>query len=194
MPLRKHVIEAAKVTAKVVNGQFPPLWVGGLSATEVTFPQFAAAPATLGTAGTYFHLIRVGSAGVYRGAACLYGRGATGSSLTLSLYTEAELGRFALRATTGNLVSASASAMEEVGGDFGGPVNIAIGDLCVLGLTWGTSGSGDAPTIGQRSGVLPVQAPYGHQVKLSTATALPSSLTFQALTVGDRAPWIGLYK
>ncbi|WP_107984201.1 hypothetical protein [Rhodococcus sp. OK519] len=194
MALNRDLVEAARVSARTLNGQFPPLWMGGVDACEVTYPQFAASPAELGSGGTYFHLARVSTAGPFEGATCLFGRGGTGSRLVLSLYVESAPGVFRLRGATNDLVSHAASAVGEVSGSFGVPVQVEVGDLVVLGLSWATSGSGSAPSVGQRAGVLPVRAPYGLQVRQASVTSPPSTLTFQSMTVGDRAPWIGLYK
>lgn len=194
MALTSDLIEVARVSAQTLNGQFPPLWMGGDRSCEVTFPQFAATGAELGAGGTYFHVGRASSAGPFVGAACLFGRGATGSSLLLSVYTESSPGKFDLRGSTGELVASAGTALGEVSGAFFSPVAVELGGMFVVALSWATSGSGAAPMVGQRSGVLSSAAPYGHQVKQASTSVPPSTLTFQSMTVGDRAPWIGLYK
>lgn len=192
--LSDAVLESARLLSGQINGEFGPLWGGGSSGQEVTFPQFAASTSNLGNGGSYFHLIRSSSAGMFRGATCLYGMGDRGAGLFVSLYVEASPGVFAIRTVTGDLSADAGFANGEVGGDFGLPVDLESGDRAVLGLTWSTIGSGAAPTVGARTTVLAADQPYGHHVKATAHDFPPPVLNFASLPAADLAPWMGLYK
>lgn len=191
--LSERVLEAARLTASSVNNEANPFWLGGKSALEVTFPQFAASESPLdGAGGTLFQVLRVTSAGEIGGLSCLYGKGVTGAQLVLSLYTELSPGSFVLCSSTSNLAAGAGAGLFEVGGRLRLPGRLAGGDVVVAALSWTAVGSGAGPVLGCRAAPVGGFAPYGSAARSSSVTVPPASFSFTSLPVSAVSPWIGL--